>query len=80
MSALEAKEAAAKEYGINARKADDWNSAARDFLKLGILGLARLAAPWMLMLARSLLMVGLKKKMQREYVAVGSLVQNMNLD
>jgi hypothetical protein len=33
MSALEAKEAAAKEYGINARKADDWNSAARDFLK-----------------------------------------------
>jgi fructose-1,6-bisphosphatase len=33
MSALEAKEAAAKEYGINTRKADDWNSAARDFLK-----------------------------------------------
>ena len=33
MSALEAKEAAAKEYGINVRKADDWNSAARDFLK-----------------------------------------------
>ena len=33
MSALEAKEAAAKEYGINTRKADDWNSAARHFLK-----------------------------------------------
>ena len=33
MSALEAKDAAAKKYAINARKADDWNSAARDFFK-----------------------------------------------
>lgn len=33
MSALEAKEVAAKEYGINARKADLWNADARDFYK-----------------------------------------------
>ena len=33
MSALEAKEAAATPFGINTRKADEWNSAARDFLE-----------------------------------------------
>lgn len=33
MNALEAKEAAAKKYCINARKADSWNADARDFLK-----------------------------------------------
>lgn len=32
MSALEAKEAAAKKFGVNSRKADDWNADARDFL------------------------------------------------
>lgn len=33
MSALEAKEAAAKEYGINVRKADQWNADVRDFYR-----------------------------------------------
>lgn len=32
MNALEAKETAAKAYGINARKADRWNADARDLL------------------------------------------------
>ena len=33
MSALEAKEAAAKKFGVNSRKADEWNADARYFLK-----------------------------------------------
>jgi hypothetical protein len=33
MSALEAKESAAKLFGINARKADQWNADARDFYR-----------------------------------------------